>query len=146
MTTTSYPVSPSVQMWRRLSTGGDSQGVQIQGEVAEWRKKVRSTEQNSGGVRWQKLDIVSSGYCRFCHKNGESAELYLSHVTKERSGLVQCPVLRSYKCPVCGDSGDKAHTISYCPRNRRVENNESNYPAIPTPMAGHLVNIEANNK
>ena len=88
---------------------------------------------------WQQADGVSTAegsYCRFCHKNGESAELYLSHVTKERSGAVQCPVLRSYQCPVCGLSGDRAHTLRYCPRNRLASE-----PAIPTPMAGHLINI-----
>ena len=39
-------------------------------------------------------------YCRFCRNNGEKEEVYMSHVTKEASGNVQCPILRKYTCPV----------------------------------------------
>ena len=38
-------------------------------------------------------------YCRFCKSNGEKVEDYSSHVTKDRDGVVQCPVLRNYVCP-----------------------------------------------
>ena len=52
-------------------------------------------------------------------------------MTKESSGgAVQCPVLRSYKCPVCV-WGDRAHTVSYCPRKRKEK--DSVRPANPTP-------------
>jgi hypothetical protein len=29
-------------------------------------------------------------------------------------GVIQCPVLREYVCPICKATGDKAHTMSYC--------------------------------
>lgn len=54
--------------------------------------------------------------CGFCKQNGESAEIYTSHRLKARSGRVLCPILRSYVCPICGASGDAAHTRHYCPR------------------------------
>jgi len=93
-------------------------------------------------------------YCRFCRNNGEKEEVYMSHITKEASGNVQCPILRKYTCPKCGESGDKAHTISYCPSKKlkrkaseEQENHEDDDPRIPKPMIGHLINrmmIESN--
>ena len=110
------------------------------------------TGESSNVNQWQQFETNTGravySYCRFCQNNGESAEIFLSHVTKESNGAVQCPVLRSYKCPVCGQTGDRAHTVSYCPRNRtggdrkvtRLEK-ENETPTIPTPMVGHLMNI-----
>lgn len=57
--------------------------------------------------------------CSFCENNGESAEIYLSHPLKDSLGKVICPVLRSFKCPKCGESGDFAHTNKYCPQTQR---------------------------
>ncbi|MCI4394525.1 hypothetical protein PGIGA_G00169770 [Pangasianodon gigas] len=53
--------------------------------------------------------------CGFCKQNGESAEIYASHRLKARNGRVLCPVLRNYVCPICGATGDAAHTRHYCP-------------------------------
>ena len=51
----------------------------------------------------------------------------------------------------CGETGDRAHTVSYCPRKLRAggrrlssdggtrEEGEDD-PRIPTPMVGHLIN------
>ena len=109
---------------------------------------------------------ISYEYCRFCRNNDEKEEVYMSHVTKDSGGTVQCPVLRNYTCPKwelrtinililfililtprCGETGDKAHTVSYCPKKlRRVssggrkvfecQDEEAEDPRIPTPMAG----------
>lgn len=57
--------------------------------------------------------------CGFCKTNGETEAVYSSHVLKERSGKIVCPVLRKYKCPKCGLSGDKAHTAKYCSLSKR---------------------------
>ena len=86
-----------------------------------WREgspSIKKERTESLGSKWQELEATTGraaySYCRFCQNNGESAEIFLSHVTKESSGAVQCPVLRSYKCPVCWVTGNRAHTVSYC--------------------------------
>lgn len=56
--------------------------------------------------------------CSFCFSNGESDMVFRNHVLKDSYGRITCPVLRNYKCPHCGITGDYAHTQSYCPLNR----------------------------
>ena len=56
-------------------------------------------------------------FCAFCKTNGEVDDIYLGHVLKDSYGRTTCPYLRKYTCPICGESGDKAHTIKYCPYN-----------------------------
>ncbi|XP_029038215.1 protein nanos [Osmia bicornis bicornis] len=54
--------------------------------------------------------------CVFCKNNGEMESYYRQHTLKYEDGRVSCPVLRAYKCPICGTCGDDAHTIKYCPK------------------------------
>jgi len=61
--------------------------------------------------------------CKFCHSNGEAEAQYKSHQLKNSSGLVTCPVLRSFVCPICKATGDFAHTQRYCPRNKNGQYN-----------------------
>jgi len=56
--------------------------------------------------------------CNFCLSNGESEAQYRSHKLKNKSGLVTCPVLRSFTCYICKATGDFAHTQRYCPLNK----------------------------
>jgi len=56
--------------------------------------------------------------CKLCFSNGEAESQYRSHQLKNTSGLVTCPVLRSFVCPICKATGDFAHTQRYCPRNK----------------------------
>lgn len=57
--------------------------------------------------------------CVFCKNNGETLSVYGSHVLKDECGRVTCPILRRYTCPICGCSGDMAHTLKYCPMNSK---------------------------
>jgi len=57
-------------------------------------------------------------FCVFCKNNGEDEKFYMTHTLKDDSGLVRCPVLCNYVCPICGATGKIAHTIRYCPKNK----------------------------
>ena len=61
---------------------------------------------------------VKYNFCVFCKNNGEDEMYYLSHTLKNDDGLVTCPVLSAYICPICGATGPVAHTIKYCPNNK----------------------------
>ena len=52
--------------------------------------------------------------CTFCKNNNEKEHIYRSHTLKDLSGRVTCPFLKLYTCPICGESGENAHTITYC--------------------------------
>lgn len=56
--------------------------------------------------------------CVFCENNGSEEEVYKSHVLRDINGNISCPILRGYKCPICKASGDKAHTLRFCPEKK----------------------------
>ena len=60
---------------------------------------------------------VLATLCNFCKHNGESRHVYSSHQLKTPDGVVMCPILRHYVCPLCGATGGQAHTLKYCPLN-----------------------------
>jgi len=64
------------------------------------------------------MKMMELEICKLCFSNGEAESQYRSHQLKNSSGLVTCPVLRSFVCPICKATGDFAHTQRYCPRNK----------------------------
>lgn len=56
--------------------------------------------------------------CFFCKHNGESRHIYMGHNLKDEHGKVICPILRRYKCSLCGAIGESSHTKNYCPLNK----------------------------
>ena len=53
--------------------------------------------------------------CSFCKSNDEVEIIYTSHSLKDADDNITCPVLLRLQCPICGASGEKAHTKKYCP-------------------------------
>ncbi|KAG2471058.1 nanos homolog 2-like [Polypterus senegalus] len=66
----------------------------------------------------RKPSRVRRKVCGFCKQNGETVEVYSSHIVRDSQDKVCCPFLRKYICPVCGATGDKAHTKRFCPKIR----------------------------
>lgn len=56
--------------------------------------------------------------CAFCKNNGRCPAEYSNHRLKDKKGNCSCPILRQYRCPTCRATGDKAHTLKYCPKKR----------------------------
>ncbi|XP_075148621.1 RNA-binding protein nanos [Haematobia irritans] len=59
---------------------------------------------------------TSAKHCVFCENNNEPEAVVKSHAVRDSLGRVLCPKLRTYICPICKASGDKAHTVKYCPQ------------------------------
>jgi len=54
-------------------------------------------------------------HCVFCKNNGAPESVYKCHTVKDSMGRVLCPTLRQYKCPICGEDGDRSHTVKSFP-------------------------------
>ena len=59
--------------------------------------------------------------CKLCKSNGESVKIYTSHCLKNEQGHVTCPILAKYVCPKCQQTGINAHTIRYCPLDKKED-------------------------
>lgn len=86
------------------------------------RKEVKHSNITRVNLRLCK----NNSYCQFCKNNGKSPTEYKSHELKDENGRVVCPVLKIYTCPICGETGSKAHTIKYCKRFVQIINRSNN--------------------
>lgn len=86
----------------------------LEGEVAE-EPNSRPQEASKQGPEDYPGSLAT--ICNFCKHNGESRHVYSSHQLKTPEGVVMCPILRHYVCPLCRATGDQAHTLKYCPLN-----------------------------
>ena len=75
-------------------------------------------------ARWRREQFGEYLECAFCKANGESYEVYSSHRLRDNEKLITlCPILRAHQCPRCHVSGDKAHTMKYCPIKAEIKAN-----------------------
>lgn len=105
---------------QQKSTGGQADIEKLAKQFEHFKLKPQIlTKKISDRKLKANLKKPACQECVFCKNNGESENIYKSHVLKDIYGRVQCPILRLYQCPICGNpGGDKAHTIRYCPKNK----------------------------
>ena len=87
----------------------------------------------------RRLKVKGDKICVFCRNNGENEAVYSTHQLKDAQGRVTCPVLYIYTCPICGATGEHAHTIKYCPMNaqdRKSTKQSRNNPATKPSNSG----------
>ncbi|KAI3356718.1 hypothetical protein L3Q82_003312 [Scortum barcoo] len=91
----------------------------------------RSTAESSSTSSDTGSSGTSGEFCGFCKQTGELPQVYRSHRLKSDDGKVVCPILRSYACPMCEATGERAHTRRYCPQAQRQEEfHPSIHPSI----------------
>ena len=56
---------------------------------------------------------MPNGMCQFCLSNGENLEQCRSHQLKSSTGLVSCPILRTFTCPLVSFSENCFSALSY---------------------------------
>ncbi|XP_031751157.1 protein nanos isoform X1 [Xenopus tropicalis] len=120
-TGTSIPPSASSHFSNASPHGEDSNG----GDNPDLQCGVCPEEQNATGK-----------FCKFCKHNGESSRVYSTHTLRNSNGIIICPVLRKYTCPLCGATGALSHTRKYCPFN---DDKSCLYNKSGRNSAGHLV-------
>uniref|UniRef100_A0A4X2K093 Nanos-type domain-containing protein n=2 Tax=Vombatus ursinus TaxID=29139 RepID=A0A4X2K093_VOMUR len=99
-------------LWEVISGQGGSGDGEKSNQEAEVETEAGQVRQAAAGRPGAPTPL-----CNFCKHNGESRHVYTSHLLKTPEGVVVCPILRHYVCPLCGATGGLAHTLKYCPLN-----------------------------
>ena len=111
-------------------SGSDSFGCGI---VSRARLLEILREQERDRMSRRRLKVKGDKICVFCRNNGENEAVYSTHQLKDAQGRVTCPVLYIYTCPICGATGEHAHTIKYCPLNAQDRKSTKQSRANPIP-------------
>ena len=108
------------------SISSDSSSSSSSAESRSPSPTLESTNQNDFQMQYKltlqrKRAILNQNqyskvrFCIFCQKSGKPIVTQKSHTLRDENGCVVCPFLRATVCPLCGATGDDAHTIKYCP-------------------------------
>ncbi|KAF1675816.1 NANO3 protein, partial [Pygoscelis papua] len=107
----------------KAGEGKAGEGKAGEGEAGEGKagKGEAGEGEAAASASAPEASSVSPGksLCAFCKHNGEAKHIYSGHSLRDARGRVQCPVLRSYVCPQCGATQDRAHTKRFCPLTHR---------------------------
>ncbi|EDO49152.1 predicted protein [Nematostella vectensis] len=66
--------------------------------------------------------------CVFCRNNGESEEVYASHVLKSADGKTTCPILRAYTCPIFSKRKEMASFLLHQSNHQPAQHSQSLAP------------------
>ncbi|XP_069062092.1 nanos homolog 2 [Pleurodeles waltl] len=120
---------PDFDMWRDYLQLSNVVAAIVEERRREWENSdISCSDSSSSDGQSDTMSACASmqpsspgGTCNFCKHNGESKNVYSSHMLKKSDGTIICPVLRKYTCPLCGATGDRAHTLKYCPLNQEKQ-------------------------
>ena len=106
-------VKPSIQLVSQLDPNQKKTATKLRSD--NLGIDFNAFKENQGGS-------FKTMCCSFCKNNGEPYHVYSSHTFKDIKDLkVTCPILQQHKCPICGVSGENAHTITYCPQYKTTK-------------------------
>ncbi|KAG7526978.1 hypothetical protein JOB18_047548 [Solea senegalensis] len=112
------PKQEAASPWNHVQAEEEDDDEEVDVDVRRTSSSSSLSDHSSSGGGGG--GISSSKFCCFCKQNGETPRVYLTHRLKSVDGRVTCPILRNYTCPACEASGDRAHTLRYCPQARRT--------------------------